>query len=307
MRHKRRLEKTSNSFLAYPRVLFVFQTFNKAANVRQLVFPLCQKEARNILLFADGCIDRTASVAHRMMTGRNHYVIQSNDTYEISNYRLAMQVARFLDCTEVVLLQDDDIFTEGLFDWLDKALSFMAGDKSIAIVGGNGGANFIPSRCNRADAGLSSVPFEMWRKDGMRGFRLGHYQDMTLSSARATAGAFPREFVSTVNRAPQVISVEAALTCGFFPTILEPYQYDDDFNCLKAWSTGRKVLHMPTDSKRGNVGTGGMRLYNSVSTSSRPQHFCRNWNFILDTFGSFLNSGELEGLLAQANSSLKNP
>ena len=230
-----------------------------------------------------------------------HYVVQSNDTHEISNYRLATHMARALGCRHAVLLQDDDIYSNTLFDWVDRALAMMSQDKSIVIVGGNGGVNFVPARCRRADNGLTSAHFEMWRAGNERRSRLGDYQEMVFSGARATDGASPMEFVHSVNRAPQIIQVEAAIALGFFPVELEPYQYDDDFNCLKAWSSGKKVLHMPIGSQKGKFGRGGMRLYNGVTVDSRPPHFCRNWNYILDTFATILYSGELETLTQNAN------
>jgi len=303
MRHKRKLAGISDCFQSYPETAFVFQTFNKSSNVPTILKPFLEKKVRNIIFFADGCIDGSAIRAHRLLNGRQHYVMQSNDTHEISNYRLATRMASALGCRNAVLLQDDDVYDNGFFDWLNKSLAAMSKDKSIAIVGGNGGVNFVPEGCRVADEGLATAPFEMWRDDCKRGFRLGKYQEMTFSPARGSADLNSLAFVAVVNRAPQLIDIDASISLGFFPAELEPFQYDDDFNCLKAWATGRKVLHLPTICKKGDVGVGGMRLYNNVGVYSRPQHFCHNWNHILDTFGTFITAGELDRVVNLANGS----
>jgi len=302
--HKRKLARASMRFFSYPEVAFVFQTFNKSENMTMVLKPFIKQQVSNIIVFADGCIDRSAKVAHSLLSGRNHYVIQSNDTHEINNYRLSLSIAAEWGCSSVVLLQDDDIYSDNFFPWLDKCLVTMAEDQLIAIIGGNAGACYVGENCTRADTALTNANFEFWRDGGSTGFRLGRYQEMVFSNARADSVGV---FVDMVNRSPQVIDVSTAQKLDFFPKVLEPYQYDDDYNCLAAWSNGYKVLHMPTDSKTGNFGVGGMRLYNQVTVQSRPEHFCRNWNFVLDTFGDFLRAPALSRLVAAANESRNGP
>ncbi len=266
--------------------------------------PILAKKAKNIIFFADGCIDRSAHRAHRLLTGKQHYVVQSNDTHEISNYRMATQMARALGCRHAVLLQDDDIYSNALFDWVDRALAIMNQDTSIVIVGGNGGINFVPAGCRMADEGLTTARFEMWRDGDRRGFRLGTYQEMAFSPARPSEDLSALSFVAVVNRAPQILAIDAPLELGFFPVELEPFQYDDHYNCLQAWISGYKVLHLPTPSRRGNVGEGGMRLYNNVGLGSRPLHFCRNWNLFWERFGLPIYDGRIARILEKANSEL---
>jgi hypothetical protein len=301
LRHKRRLQAVADHFDRYPQVAFVFQTFNKAGNLDRVLAPFLRARVRNVTLFADGCIDRSAPRAHALLPGPGHLVLLANDTHEIRNYRTALHAAHGQGCPFALLLQDDDLYSDRIFDWLEAALTRMAADPAIALVGGNGGANFVPGRIARADDGLCSVKFETWTESGESRFRLGAYQEMTLSRLVPTAEASAGEFVATVNRAPQLVSIPWALRLGFFPVELEPYQYDDDYNCLLAWTQGAKVLHVPTACKTGDVGTGGMRLYNAVGVHSRPAHFPRNWNFVFDRFGAAINAGEINRRVSLAN------
>ncbi len=187
-------------------------------------------------------------------------MVLANDTHEIRNYRTALHAAHGQGCSTALLLQDDDLYTDQIFAWLDAALNRMAEDPKIALVGGNGGANFVPGRIAAADEGLCSAKFEIWSEGAETRFRIGSYQEMILSRATPTADGSRGEFVATVNRAPQLVSIPWALRLGFFPAELEPYQYDDDYHGLLAWTNGAKVLHLPTTCKTGDVGTGGMRL-----------------------------------------------
>jgi hypothetical protein len=299
--HKKQLATVSHDFINYPDTAFIFQTFNKSQNITRILKPFIGAKAKTIILFADGCVDSSATIAHRQLQGPNHFVIQSNDTHEIRNYRLGVILAKSLFCEYAVLLQDDDVYSDGILCWIMAARRAMDEDPLIAVIGGAGGANYDAGKCRVTDNKLTQVPFEAWHEDGNQGFRLGEYQSMSVSDAKPSIDGSSRAFVATVSRAPQIIRISSALELGFFPSHLEPFQYDDDYNCLMAWSKGHKILHMPTSCKTGNVGVGGMRLYNSVTRNSRPAHFCRNWNFVLEKFGKEINSGKIGRLVTAAN------
>jgi hypothetical protein len=302
IKHKNVLASVSGRFNQHEKVAFIFQTFNKNENIVRILQPFIEARAKNIILFADGCIDESPKTAHKQLIGKNHFVIQSNDTHEIRNYRYGLRLAMDLSCEYAILLQDDDIYTDGIFIWIERALDAMCADTSIAIVGGAGGYNYDPGFCLSADEGLASAIFEEFQDvNGRFRFRLGRYHSMTQSSAKASSVGQLTEFVATVNRSPQMMRISTAFDLGFFPSELEPFQYDDDYNCLKSWSNGFKILHMPTSSKAGNIGEGGMRLYNSVTLNSRPAHFCRNWNYIMTKFGDDINSGKIDCIVNKAN------
>ena len=81
--------------------------------------------------------------------------------------------------------------------------------------------------------------------------------------------------------------------------------YDDYFNCFTAWMAGHKVLVMPIAGKIQNAGEGGMRLYNSVNVTSRPEHFIDNWNFVYDRFKEPWVQGEITARVKAANTALQ--
>ena len=114
-KYKRKLLYSSSLFDNYSDVLFVIQMFNKGANVKNILKPFIQGKVKNIVAFADGCIDNSAYILHREMKGRNHIVLQVNDLHEIRNYRFSLDIAKNFNCKYVFLMQDDDIYEESIF------------------------------------------------------------------------------------------------------------------------------------------------------------------------------------------------
>lgn len=301
LRHKAMLASQSEVNNSYSHVAFVFQTFNKAKQIESVITPIVRLTPANVILFADGCIDKTAGIAHELLRAKNHVVFLTNDTHEIRNYRLSVAVARQWGCRYVVLLQDDDVYGVNFQAWLDSALTALDQDRSAAILGGNAGFNTTTTPPKRADDGLVTAHFASWSEGGRRGYSLGDYEERELSNLIPTPDGSAWEYVATVNRAPQIVRIESAIDLGFFPSQMEPYQYDDDYNCFTAWMAGYKVIYMPMAGKRANVGGGGMRLYNAVGVESRPCHFIHNWNYVYDRFSAPWISGELQDRVRRAN------
>ena len=48
--------------------------------------PFIEARFKNIMLFADGCIDETVAEAQCLLTGKRHAIIVVNDLHEIQNY-----------------------------------------------------------------------------------------------------------------------------------------------------------------------------------------------------------------------------
>lgn len=303
-RHKKRLQEAKLKFTRYHNVAFIFQSFNKGHQLDAVLNPFLELLPANVILFADGCIDRTAEQAHRRLCGTNHAVILMNDTHEIRNYRLGVAIAKEWQCEYAVLLQDDDVYDANLAAWLGNALEWMKRDPLIAIIGCNGGFDLGSSPPKRGDMGLTTARFETRTVGGKTVYRLGDYEEMEISDAVPTPDGSSAKYVAALNKAPQIVRVAAATRLGFFPQEMEPWQYDDHYNCLLAWTSGLRILHMPISSKSSNIGTGGMRLYNLVSVTSRPAHFVDNWNYVLDHFKGQWLSGEITKNVREANTSL---
>lgn len=293
--HKSLLNNAGPSFSSFKDIVFVFQVFNKAKNCDKILAPFLQKGCANILIFADGCIDGSALAWHKKLLGKNHLVISANDLHEIRNYRLSLDIANHWGCSHVVLLQDDDIYDERLFEWLNSALK-ASSLYGAAIVGGNGGSDIDPSfSYKRADSGLMSAEFISDNNNSKPFYSLGHYQRMLLPSKfSAVNDIMPHTFVANVNRAPQLMNVKLARELNFFPKELEPYQYDDYYNCFKSWLNDYPIVLMPLVKVASDIGIGGMRLFNDVNIKNRPMHFIQNWNFVMDNFSdSFSKINEI--------------
>lgn len=309
-RHKSRLAHFHDFFVGEPDVVFVFQFHNKGKNVSAVLRPFLEEiRPRNIIAFSDGCSDTTTKKLEDHLNGRNHLTICRNDTHEISNYRLAVEISRSLGARYVALFQDDDVYLSPVKGWLKTCQKQMEADRDLAIIGLNGGANFN-SDCyiQRADTGLCHERFETLKlerptPDGATANILGTYIRSEAPALEKTTDGSKFRYVASVNRAPQFMRISDAIDLCFFPEELEPYQYDDYFNCFSAWEAGRKVMLAPISGKRG-LGEGGMRLYNNANRNNRPQHFIRNHNLIYERFGSFANSGRLQRAVASANTAL---
>lgn len=310
-RHKKYLFNCKAKYTGAPDITFAFQFHNKSQNISQVLRPFLDEiNAKNIIAFSDGCCDSTTTELERQLNGFNHITISRNDTHEISNYRMAIEISKILGAKYIALLQDDDLYLQPVHDWIETSRKQMAHDPSLAIIGLNGGANFnIGCYMRQADQGMCSERFESLTLanpsiDGAVVNLLGKYVRSEAPALPKTYDGSKFRYTASVNRAPQIMRVSHAIDLGFFPKEMEPYQYDDYFNCFTAWRAGFKVMLAPISGKTG-LGEGGMRLYNNINRNNRPMHFVENHNFIYDRFGDFVNSGKLQELVDSANVSLE--
>jgi hypothetical protein len=302
-RNSQRLRFAQQLYQAFPDVVFIFQFFNTRRNCGPVLSRFLERGCKNIILFADGCIDGTSKAAHRLLCGQNHYVISANDRHEIANYRLGLKIGESLGCKYAVLLQDDDVYDDSLFLWISANLALMKNER-ISIVGGCSGCDLDPKYVyKQADSGFCTAEFVVDQTSPTGSWSLGTYQRMIICQPRNAVNGLPRVYAATVSRAPQIIDINVATKLGFFPTFLEPYQYDDDYNSFLSWLSGYKVLFCPVSGKQ-TIGLSGMRLYNDVSEVRRPHHFANNWNTILSIFSEAIHSGEFNRMVEAANASI---
>lgn len=289
----------TQKFNELPDFCFVFQTFNKSHIIDQLLKPFLDMRVQNIIFFADGCVDHTFEKARTLLTGRNHIIINANDVHEIKNYRTSIAIADDIFSSKyLVLLQDDDLYESNLPEWLTTCSSLMDTFPELAIIGLNGGSNPI-GPCSFADDSIQTTAFETIRDGARIMYRLGRSYTCEQSRIQPTRDGSNWRFCSFVNRAPQVIRLDFLRSVECFPLDMCPFQFDDYFNCLSAWSNGWKVIHMPITGVARNVGIGGMRLVNNVTPNSRPIHFKDNWNKVVATFGNYWEKVALD--VAAAN------
>jgi hypothetical protein len=134
--------KKPREYTNFANILCVFQTFNKSHLIKFVLRPFVKNNFKNILLFADGCVDKTVQKASLVLDGKNHAVISVNNVHEIQNYRFAMNSEWGRTAEFSLLMQDDDIYPED-FSWLEYALKMMSADPKLVVIGFAGGYDFL--------------------------------------------------------------------------------------------------------------------------------------------------------------------
>ena len=285
-------------FTYYSDVLFVVQAHCSGATIKKCLEPFLNIKAQNILIFADGCNDSTASDALDAATGRNHIVLCRNNTHEINNYRLSLSMAKSMGCEYAVFLQDDDWYDDPR-RWINRSINYFEADEKLVIIGLNGGESLTSMKPRKADENFATSAFWTVDRNGRKYWGIGDYCEREILILDPTSVGSNAAYAAVVNRAPQIMRVQQAIDLGFFPRELEPYQYDDDFNCYTAWISGYKVLHVPIIGKHC-LREGGMRMFNSVTSNLRPDFHRRNYNFVFDKFSQHIASGHIQALVEAA-------
>jgi len=287
---------SNREFNAYPNILCIFQTFNKAHLIRLVLRPFVAKRFRNIMLFADGCMDTTLTKTHAILKGKNHAVIAVNDLHEIHNYRFAVTSEWAKRCEFALLMQDDDLYSND-FSWLDFGLEMMKQDPKLVVIGFNGGINYL--QIAKASETFESDEFVM--KSNLVGLTNNWVGE--LLQGRPNNLFF--QYCQTVNRAPHLIRLNEFNSVSGFDSAFEPY-HDDDMNyCFDLWRKGYRVGYISGAQISRDIGTGGMRLSGNVGINKRPTHLKRNHTLLFSRYGDFINSGELATLVSVANKTLE--
>lgn len=290
-------KSVTREFNAYPNVLCVFQTFNKSHLIRLVLSPFIKKQFKNIMLFADGCIDSTLVKAHSILKGKSHLVIAANDLHEIKNYRFALNSDMAKTCEFALLMQDDDLYPID-FSWLDYGMELMRRDPKLIVVGFNKAVNYIQIRA--ATDTFEVDTFAM--RDGLVGMPNSWFGQLVTTPINNS----PFQYCQTVTRAPHLIRIsEFNEATGFDPSF-EPYHDDDTNYCFELWAKGYRVGYVGGVPIARDIGVGGMRLSESLMINKRPIHLKRNHNTLFERYGDFINSGALAGLVDKANQFLCN-
>ena len=300
--YKAHLDQYASAFQCFPEVLFVFQAHNSVDVINNVLGPFLHAGCKNILVFADGCHDATAHKAQKLLLSKNHFVFYANNLHEIRNYRMSLHVAKSIGCKYICLLQDDDIYSSFPL-WLEQSLYWFSRDSRLAIMGLCAGSDLTASSPKRANGAFSTAEWFSRSSCGQSIYGLADFYELAESLPVASRPQASFRYAAVVNRAPQLILVDVAMKLGYFPEHLEPYQYDDFFNCFSSWLAGFRVGFMPV-APRASAKLGGMRLYNNVTLTTRPIFHARNFNAILDDFGHAWDSGQLASLVAAANKAL---
>jgi hypothetical protein len=286
---------SKKSFEAYPNILCVFQTFNKSHLIRLILNPFIKKGFKNIILFADGCLDNTLTKSALILRGKNHLVIAANDVHEIKNYRFAITSETAKSCEFALLMQDDDIYPDD-FSWLEYGLGLMKKDPKLVVVGYRGGFDFT-SMHPPSDTFLLDSFYQVGNEIGLTGTWTGKNAKVFSHAPNQ----FNFSYCQAVYRAPHLIRIKEFLQETNFDPLFEPFQDDDTNYCLELWSKGYRVGLVAGAPINRDIGIGGMRLSNSIGINKRPGHTIRNYEYLYRRYASLINSGELGLKVKKAN------
>jgi glycosyltransferase involved in cell wall biosynthesis len=190
------------------RIAFTVLSFNRAANIDQLVSGLRRIDGHELIVCDDGSVDDSREKWLSYLVQPNDFLILSNDLHEI---RILDRAIRFASAEIICLVQDDDIIPSET-DWLDCALEEFKKHPNLAIIGGFMG---FP--------GVDPDP------EGMK--RLW--------------GEVPFQFVAHVNIGPYFIRKQHYEALGgwdfSFSRAGEPGICFESEICLRAWLDGYRV------------------------------------------------------------------
>ena len=114
------------------RIAFIVLSFNRAANIDQLVSGLRRIDGHELIVCDDGSLDDSREKWLSHLVQPNDFLILSNDLHEI---RILDRGIRFASADIVCLIQDDDIIPHET-GWLDSALEEFKKHPNLAIIGG---------------------------------------------------------------------------------------------------------------------------------------------------------------------------
>src|ERR687896_756339 len=190
------------------RIAFVVHSFNRAANIDQLLSGLRRIDGHELIVCDDGSLDDSRERWLSHLVQPNDFLILSNDLHEI---RILDRAIRFASAEIICLIQDDDIIPDET-GWLDCALEEFKKHPNLAVIGGFMG---FP--------GVDPDPDDMKR----------------------LWGEAPFQFVAHVNIGPYFIRKQYYEALGgwdfSFSEVGEPGICFESELCLRTWVNGYRV------------------------------------------------------------------
>ncbi|PZS18069.1 MAG: hypothetical protein DLM57_07050 [Pseudonocardiales bacterium] len=266
---KRRRRYAAGKYQDWPRLALIVQSFNRTANLEQLINGLRGLGDHELIVCEDGSLDGSHEKWMSYLTRPNDFLIHSNDLHEI---RILDRAIRFARSDIVCLVQDDDVIPRET-DWLESALAQFADNPSLAILGGFMG-------------------FESFDPDPAK--------------AKPIWGGDEFRFVHHVNIGPYLIRRRSYEALGgwdySFSEVGEPGICFDNELCLRAWINDYQVGYrfVPFKGPAGHYAAdGGTALF---SNNIRLRNSVRNSDTIFETYRP--HAGRIDQLVAAANADL---
>ena len=265
---KARRRSSRAGYRDWSTLAFIVHSFNRVANIDQIVGGLRSLGDHELIVCEDGSLDGSHEKWMSHLVRPNDFLIHSNDLHEI---RILDRAIRFARAEVVCLVQDDDLIPRE-DRWLRAALDAFARHPDLAILGGFMG-------------------FESFDPDPAK--------------ARQIWGGTRFRFVHHVNIGPYFIRRRHYEALGgwdyTFSKVGEPgIGYDNEL-CLRAWLNGFQVAYsfVPFKGPSGHYPLdGGTVLF---SNELRGRNSERNSATIFRVYGP--HAARIDELVAEANRS----
>jgi glycosyltransferase involved in cell wall biosynthesis len=206
--YKARVRSSSVPYRDRSRLAFIVQSFNRLANIDQLLAGLRQLGEHELIVCEDGSLDGSHDKWLALLDRPNDFLIHSNDLHEI---RILDRAIRFARADIICVVQDDDRIPRDT-GWLEAALTPFDTSPQLAILG------------------------------GFMGYRSFHPDPKRL---QPLWGPAPFQFVHHVNIGPYFIRQQHYEALGgwdyAFSRVGEPGICFDSELCLRAWLHGYQV------------------------------------------------------------------
>jgi glycosyltransferase involved in cell wall biosynthesis len=267
---RRRRRSWPHDYQDRPRLAFIVHSFNRVANIDQLVAGLRSLGDHELIVCEDGSLDGSREKWAAYLDRPNEFLIHSNDLHEI---RVLDRAIRFARSDIVCLVQDDDRIPRET-DWLDAALRSFDDHPRLAILGG---------------------------------FQAYESFDPDPAKARRIWGGDHFRFVHHVNIGPYFIRRRHYELLGgweySFSKAGEPGICADNELCLRAWTNGYQVGYrfVPFKGPAGHYPQdGGTVLF---SKETRVRNAVRNSDTIFERYGP--HAQRIDELVSDANAALR--
>lgn len=276
LKAKVKKQKARNSLMHYepaPEFTFIIQFYNKRQNINPILSSLKKFKNQELIVLDDGSIDGSYAEWPKHLTELNHFLLRTNDLYEIRTYDRAIRMAKG---KYVCLLQDDDLLPEHT-SWLEEAKAIFESYPKLLILSGKQGVNLTPNNPYlEANAPASPV------------------LTPTLIDPKTH---IPFMFTMTAYRAPLFIRTKELIEIGGLDLSYSPLMCDDAELSLRAWTNGFSVGFYQVDCKR-DIGIGGTRLFNSDLVKAQDK---KNQKKLYQTYGEDLKNGTIQSLVEAQN------
>jgi hypothetical protein len=268
--NKVRRRYLSSGYRERSRLALIVHSFNRIANIDQLLCGLRALGDHELVICEDGSLDGSHEKWMSLLDRPNDFLIHSNDLHEI---RVLDRAIGFARSDIVCLVQDDDVIPLET-SWLDSALECFTQHPNLAILGGFQG-------------------FESFDPDPAK--------------ARRIWGGSRFRFVHHVNIGPYFIRRRFYNELGgwdhSFSEVGEPGIGFDNELCLRAWVAGYQVGYsfVPFKGPAGHYpANGGTVLF---SGETRVENSERNSACVFRRYGPHIE--RIDALVEAANARLK--